>query len=531
MTVTIKLTTPDGNDHRQHLEPGEAKPIIPGLDAHHLGDELLVTCGDLDNPVERVEWDRLDVEREDKDVDPAPPVTDKDGVLEYGQGWLYRLTPLKLAPPEGCFAFLQSYLADGPPITTPPTWVEDYLSHWGPWPDPNVTSSTGSGRLRLTVPAAIACLLALHHGIPERADAGLVQGQRWVARQWLRGCHFYRLVDGKAAWWRHQDNPEWMCHQGYGKTKGGWSTLYSSKRPPGVTWVSSGDANCDPQHLAVDQSALFAALTGSKAAAIDALCAVEAAMSLFVHAYDPTGRSYGHMLRGLAVTYAACKGIGIPCDHLIAYAERVVAGLEARNLHVQRGSWPCIDSGNYNDGGHLEEKHLEYLRPWLEPLGWTPKEAARSGNVWQAGIIAHGCAAALRYMSPEASLRKRLWPQMELAAAFIIFQGTAPAWDASGGYYRTPLPGRLWDDVAPGQLPGKQDLPVMFGWKESDADGVGIRFVASGLLAYAQEAKSIKSDELSEGIANEIVEAAGKNKLDMRYWAMETWRGVGQWPV
>ena len=519
MTIRVEITS-DGVLYTAELnEIGRGFEVKDATgarlcDAWWLGNEVIVTNGHLQHPVHSVLLDNVWISTDGVGWLPSLDAAS----IEYGCGIVY---DNGVTGQEAASAFLSDYIDSGPSLDTAPLdALTQYVDTWGPWPDPAKTNATGSGRLFTDrVPGAVAATILRRNGHPWNAWAA----RRWVARQWQRGYHYYTSLDSVNSFWSHLDNEEWICSQGYNRESGGWSDLWGHKRPPGVTWSSSGDATPDPQHFAVDQPALYAALTGSMAGALDAYCAVEACASVMPHEALPGGRGFGHYFRGMAVTAPVCTALGISVGHWPEMLEQALSRLESRNVHGERGSWACLDWGKSSEG-HLSQNDLESIAPFIEALGWTTKDAAKSANTWMSCVIVSGGDALLRFMDLPQPLVKRIWIQLEIAASSVVYGSQAEAYDLDAGAMRKPA--LVWDDVSPGVKQqsslSNNDLPAMIasgdwsGW----ANGVGVRFCIAPLVAAYNRTGKQEALDLADKILENSTHYNGQSYLR---WLLETW--------
>lgn len=516
-----------------------------GLASRVTPTEVVVGNVRLDPAVQAVDVRELRVVDEGKELLPLLEPWPTPGYLEHGQGLLFpRAAPIAPAVERWWW---EAYLADGPPLGAGvPLEIIDRLTDWGPSPDPPVTSSTGSGRLfARRVPAGIAGLIAWRYGLTARLlqpGGWLETGRRWAAAQLLRGsgaCWGEDLGTAELYTWALsfkgvEKRP--VMHQGYTKSataKGGWHTFKGAATlPPGVTWEGSGLQVCDHLHLATDQCAVLAALTGSWAAAWSVFRDVEACVGLYATAPSDAGlRGAARLMQSIAVGYEPCRAAGLPVAHWPSvYVPWLLGLVEERNVHVQRGSFVGLDFGNSVDGGHLMPHHIEHLRPMLEGLGWTLQDAARSTTPWMTLQWASACDDLIRFVRPlDDETRQRAMVQIRVAGSSAVFQGQAPAYDVEKREMRSPTV--CWDDVAPGQRDGHTDLPsrLAMGGEGNWASEVGIRFAVPGLLACATRLGSEGDPARTMAAAIEAKAAGnynGKPRLD---WVLEAWVGVESW--
>lgn len=507
--------------------------VIPGPepgdpDMWWTGKEWVALNGNLDRPIETI-------------TDAGP----------YGCGDIDNFSTWQGLPatPDS-HVRLSRYLERGPPVSEGPAvgpQLLDAAEWWGDLPDNPKTSETGSGRLFCNrVPGAVAALLLARQG----STPPLASGRKWVSQQWHRGYHFYTLgmwvasEDGTdnprwfygharpdgcfdIKWWRSVNNNDWLPFQGYGSSAGGWSTLYSAKRPPGVTWNSSGAASPDGMHFAVDQSALYAAITGDEVAWADAFCCMETGFAQTRFEDPAGGRQYGHLLRGMASCWMAAESLGKLTEtaHYTHELDRLLTMLEARRHTGPVFMLPFLDWGKSDS--HVPASDVKWLSDLLGLGQEENKLLAKSATMFMVGIVAQGCLYMLE-MVPHLltkEQRTRLWQSAEVCLQAILYLGAAQAISISAK--EPAFPNLIWDDVVPCDQQGLP--PAMFGTLlgAGHSQSVAPRFIVPAFctwLAMAEEPTQHYTDKVRDLLAR--VNAAWgvwKPKGDKFRGLLETW--------
>lgn len=440
--------------------------------------------------------------------------------LEWLTGEPVALAPPTVDIPEVCADFVAYYASGGPPHYDVPTDVLMDVTSVRPWPDGNVTSSNGSGRLAACrVPAALAAIL-LHERGEQPSPKLLEAWERDVVRQWKRGCHPDKpatddpLLDAALGYrpWYALENHEWICSGGYSKSetkRGGFNKLYSHVLPPGVDFEGSGDLDCDMAHFAVDQQILAGVLTRNVPALLDAFGAIQSAMSLLPHEQDPLGRGHGHLLRACALWYHACHKL-FPSLAVVMAANigEILSTIEARVFNgkdsapgAQRRALR-LDNGTSTDAYHLT---AEAVAPVLQLLGAdTPanrKAAAKSLSSWGHGIMAIGLDETIAAPLPE-DLHARAEVLLAIDAHAMLVHASGPAFEVGKdgsmrGYRSPPAPG-WWDDVSLWEAPGLPDLPAPVAQGGIGESGIYARFVDAPLRVLKRRLGTPRARELAD---------------------------------
>jgi len=467
--MELRVTKTNGSDRTltapgvlRRESPGEADLWWPG------GPTFAWINGDLDDPVQYavpsglVEIDGVRT----ANLDLSDPANTANAPIEYGCGRVFLVQGGDLPVVRG----LPGWYTDGGYSSDqiPPTGLMQHTGEWGPMPDERDTKITGSGRLFAShVPGALACGLEWERGGTPYSGAAVV----WVAQQWKRGCHLYRLTSGdEPTWWDADSDSDLLPYQGYGSLHGGPSTLYGAIRPDGVDWPRSGWGTCDPDHWSIDQSCLAAHLLDWPIAAAQARCNAETGLATARRETSTGGRGHGHLIRGFA-----CFSMVDEARALQMVTEEV-GRLEARN-DTASGPFPFYDRGNSTDAYHLSPNDVQWI---VDLLGYTNdqrKELAKSASAFMVGIVGCGCALAARAFAAHR-VRERLFGQMELCAMFLHGPARELALDVDSRTYAMPGDGVAWDDVAPPRL----DLKIRLA--DGGSKSVGPRFIVPALAAY-----------------------------------------------
>lgn len=466
MTLTLNNRTLSQPGVLPREAPNEPDIWWPG------GDTCVLLNGDLENPVFKTL------------VNIPLPVIKVNGVavyslnavvpnsIEYGQGCV--MAPIGWSPLV-THRLPDWYLSGGVSEDALSTMdLSQYLGSWGPFPDPRITASGGSGRLFCSrVPGAIAASVEYNR---QAGDVPLRDAAVRVAEQWQRACHLYTLsadTTAKPIWWDCDTWPDLLPYQGYSSSKGGPSTLYGAKRPPGVTWSSSGWSPDDPDHFAVDQSCLTAWLLDWPIAAANARCTMETGIATARREESTGGRGNGHLVRGLA-----CFSLVDEARAFKLLSEQLTRN-EARNVTGPGWIWPFVDRGNSTDNYHMPPSSVQWISDMLGYSADQNRNLARSASSFMVGINLLGYDLALR--SPgfwESPLRTRLFAQMELDASHLLGPARSAAVDVDRREFRTPTDGGMWDDAAPPLY----DLRTNRG--DGGSKSVGPRFITPALAAY-----------------------------------------------
>lgn len=462
--------------------------------------------------------------------------------------------PIALAPPSidvlPVFAdFCAYYAGNGPPHEQVPTDVLLAQTSVRPFPDPNVTSSTGSGRLAaVRLRAAVAALLLHERGVAPAPEL-LEDFERDVVRQWARGCHPDLPGEDDPATaaalgyrpWYALENANWICSGGYSKSptaRGGFHALYSHALPPGVDFEGSGDLDCDMQHFAIDQQILAGVLTRNVPAMLDAFGAIQSAMSLLPHEGDALGRGRGHLLRACALWHHAFAGLLPSLGAVVAANISEILGQLEAHAHdgpervgealypgVQRRA-QVLDFGSSTDSYHMPQESVGQV---LALLGAdTPtnrKAAARSGSSWGHGIIVVGCDEVLSAPYLPESTKAKARAVLERCAHFLLVHASASAFKVAKdgallGFTAPSAPG-FWDDVSLFEAPGLPDIPAPLGQGSVGESGIWARFLHAPLRIIARRLGLPRARELADsGLA--WCNARGNWNGDYWRWLLES---------
>lgn len=377
---------------------------------------------------------------------------------------------------------------------TAPTgdWWHPVMGGWGPAATLTPVSQGGSAALYAhRVVPVVAALWRSHQGL----STGLSDGERRAREEGLGGYHFYDLPSGatEPRWWQAAGSPHCLF-QGYGKQVGGWSTLYGATLPSNVSWPSSGLQCPEQDHAAVEVLAAYAAAAGDLVALAQARCALQSLRSSMARETSTGGRGLGHVLRGLAHTWAAAIQLGQPTEELSSMLDFVLDEVEARRQYGPGGTFtPFVDRGTSVDAYHLSPGDVGWLVDLLVQHGAltdaqrpeATRQLARSCTTFMAGIVASGALSCLHLLGPALSDMQgaRLWTTLETTVAWLCRFGGAMAVVPPGAL---ALPqGPLWDDVSPCDKAGLPPVIAHLLLGKGHAASVAPRFIQPALLGYA----------------------------------------------